>query len=80
MEIIQVGAYTLSCKFKAQLCNFECHISCVYAPNSKAERRSVWEELADVKGLMNGPWVVFGDFNVCRFYSGKRTAVGEIPQ
>jgi len=71
-EIMQVGAYTLSCKFKAQTSNFECHITGVYAPNSKVERRFVWEELADIRGLMDGPWAVCGDFNVCRFPSEKK--------
>ncbi|KAM3252928.1 hypothetical protein P3L10_006998 [Capsicum annuum] len=71
-EILQVGAYTLSCKFKAQFCNFECHITGVYAPSSKVERRLVWEELADVRGLFDGPWAICGDFNVCRFPSEKR--------
>ncbi|KAG5598653.1 hypothetical protein H5410_030023 [Solanum commersonii] len=71
-ETLQVGAYTLSCKFRAQLSNFECHITSVYAPNSQVERRLVWEELADVRGLMDGPWAICGDFNVCRFPSEKR--------
>ena len=71
-EIMQVGAYTLSCKLKAQTNNFECHITGVYAPNNKVERRVVQEELADVRGLMDGPWAVCGDFNVCRFSSEKK--------
>ena len=41
-------------------------------PNSKVERRVVWEELADVRGLMDGPWAVCGDFSVGRFPSVKK--------
>lgn len=36
------------------------------------ERRLLWEELADVRGLMDGTWAVSGDFNICRFPSGKK--------
>lgn len=35
----------------------------------------VCEELANVKGLMEGYWIIFGDFNVCRFHSEKRGCV-----
>ncbi|KAG5609590.1 hypothetical protein H5410_020871 [Solanum commersonii] len=59
-EILQIGAYTLSCNFKAQLCDFECLDWCLCSYNSKLERRSVCEELADVKGLMEGHWVICG--------------------
>lgn len=51
---------------------FECHITSVYAPKSQVETRLVWEELADVRGLMDGPWAICGDFNVCKFPSEKR--------
>lgn len=61
----------MSCKFRARLSNFEYHITSLYAPNSQMERRLVWEELADVRGLMDGPWAICGDFNICRFPSEK---------
>ncbi|KAG5578792.1 hypothetical protein H5410_049419 [Solanum commersonii] len=31
---------------------------------SKLERRLVWEELVHVRGLMEGPWDICGDFNL----------------
>ncbi|KAF3659001.1 hypothetical protein FXO38_12893 [Capsicum annuum] len=37
---------------------------CVYAPNNREEREEEWWELAAVRCLFNGPWVVTGDFNV----------------
>ncbi|XP_070016488.1 uncharacterized protein LOC142182619 [Nicotiana tabacum] len=44
----------------------------VYAPNCRIERKIVWREIGAVKGLMEGPWAVCGDFNVTRYPSEKR--------
>ncbi|XP_059284835.1 uncharacterized protein LOC132038130 [Lycium ferocissimum] len=74
-EILEVGTYTLTCKFEAQLQNFSCHITGVYAPNNCIERRLVWEEIGSVRGLMEGPWAVCGDFHATRFISEKRNCV-----
>lgn len=63
-EILQVRAYTLSCNFKAKLSDSEHHITGVCAPNSKLERRLVREELVHVRGLMEGPWDICGDFKI----------------
>lgn len=32
----------------------------------------MWDEIGSVRGLMEGPWAVCGDFNVTRFSSEKR--------
>ncbi|XP_075112012.1 uncharacterized protein LOC142182049 [Nicotiana tabacum] len=71
-EVLQTGAYTLTCKFEALLQNFQCHITGVYAPNCRIERKIVWREIGAVRGLMEGPWAVCGDFNVTRYPSEKR--------
>nr|XP_033515727.1 exodeoxyribonuclease-like [Nicotiana tomentosiformis] len=71
-EMLQIGAYTLTCKFEALLQNFHCLITGVYAPNCRIERRIVWREIGAVRGLMEGPWVVCGDFNVTKYPSKKR--------
>ncbi|XP_070017166.1 uncharacterized protein [Nicotiana sylvestris] len=71
-EVLQTGAYTLTCKFEALLQNFQCHITRVYAPNCRIERKKVWSEIGAVRGLMEGPWAVCGDFNVTRYPSEKR--------
>ncbi|XP_070040904.1 uncharacterized protein [Nicotiana tomentosiformis] len=44
----------------------------VYAPNCRIERRTIWREIGAVRGLMEGPWAVCGDFNVTRYPSEKR--------
>ncbi|KAJ6719965.1 RETROTRANSPOSON UNCLASSIFIED-LIKE PROTEIN [Salix purpurea] len=38
-------------------------ISFVYAKNLRSERRILWDELCEVASLLDGPWVVGGDFN-----------------
>lgn len=38
---VEIGAYTLTCKFEAIPQNFNCHITGVYAPNNYVERRLV---------------------------------------
>ncbi|WMV41830.1 hypothetical protein MTR67_035215 [Solanum verrucosum] len=71
-EVLEIGDYTLTCKFEAQFQSFSCHLTGVYAPNCYIERRKVWEEIADVRGLMEGPWAICGDFNTIRYVSEKR--------
>lgn len=71
-EILETGTYTLTCKFEAQLQDFACNITGVYAPNYYIEKGEVWEEIRAVRGLMEGPWAVCGDFNVTRYTSEKR--------
>ncbi|KAF3652347.1 hypothetical protein FXO37_17559 [Capsicum annuum] len=51
-EVLQIGAYSLTCRFDSILHDFSCHISSIYAPNGKKERRLVWDELGVVRGLV----------------------------
>ncbi|KAG5593622.1 hypothetical protein H5410_034854 [Solanum commersonii] len=55
-------------------------ISLVYAANGKIERRLAWDELGTVRGLIEGPWVICGDFNVIRFHFKKGTATEGLQQ
>ncbi|KAF3663131.1 hypothetical protein FXO37_12150 [Capsicum annuum] len=54
------------------LITFDVKFKRVYAPNCKVERREVRDELGAVKGILEGPWAVCGDLNVCRFSTEKR--------
>lgn len=54
-EILQSGVHTLTCSFEALLQDVNYHISSVYVPNCKVEKREVWDELGAVRGLMEGP-------------------------
>lgn len=67
----QIGSYTLTCKFEALFQDFECHLTEVYAPNYRHERKNAKEEIGAVRGLMGGPWAICGDFNITRFPSEK---------
>ncbi|XLU95220.1 hypothetical protein S245_009572 [Arachis hypogaea] len=45
----------------------------VYAPNTVRERRSLWEELLNMKNSVNLSVVAFGDFNEVT-HSGERSS------
>ncbi|WMV13881.1 hypothetical protein MTR67_007266 [Solanum verrucosum] len=74
-EVLEIGTYTLTCKFESQVQDFSCHITGVYAPNCYVERRLVWEEIGSIRGLIEGPWAVCGDFNEARYVSEKRNCI-----
>ncbi|KAF9688547.1 hypothetical protein SADUNF_Sadunf02G0208300 [Salix dunnii] len=38
-------------------------ISFVYAKNLRSERKILWDELCEIASILDGPWVVGGDFN-----------------
>ncbi|CAN4109981.1 unnamed protein product [Withania somnifera] len=78
-EIMEIGSYTLTCKFEALLQDYKCHITGVYAPNCRIEREHTWEEIGAVRGLFEGPWAVCGDFNVTRLPSEKKNCRRRTP-
>lgn len=43
--------------------NFPCIILNVYAPNDMVARRSLWEEIMDLKARFTDSWCMGGDFN-----------------
>ncbi|XP_010252447.1 PREDICTED: uncharacterized protein LOC104594028 [Nelumbo nucifera] len=62
-----IGKYSVSLNFKQQEDGFVWVLTNVYGPNDNRERKELWEELADIRGLWDGPWCVGGEFNVIRF-------------
>ena len=40
-----------------------CWITFVYGLNIIADRRPLWQELMQLRGSFQGPWLVIGDFN-----------------
>lgn len=38
-------------------------LTLVYAPNELTERCLLWEKLVHLKQLVQGPWLIMGDFN-----------------
>jgi hypothetical protein len=65
------GYYSLSCKFRNVLDQFEWSFIGVYGPNLDSERCFLWEELAGLQSWWEVPWCIGGDFNVVRFPNEK---------
>uniref|UniRef100_A0A2N9HE33 Uncharacterized protein n=1 Tax=Fagus sylvatica TaxID=28930 RepID=A0A2N9HE33_FAGSY len=65
------GYYSLSCKFRNVLDQFEWSFSGVYGPNLDSDRGLLWEELAGLVSWWDAPCCIGGDFNVVRFPSEK---------
>ncbi|KAG5611856.1 hypothetical protein H5410_023137 [Solanum commersonii] len=70
---------SLHSKFQMLTCRFEgieqeltWHLSAIYADCDRGERRELWWELAAIRSLFEGPWVICGDFNITR-YPEERT-------
>lgn len=65
--MLEVGTYSIICKFESQLQNFKCHTTNVYVPNCYKERRLVCEELGSMKGLLEGSWAICGSLTSQHF-------------
>lgn len=65
-----VGVFSVSIQIEESAGN--CWwLSSIYGPCKHRDRRSFWEELADLYGLCGDNWCLGGDFNVVRFNSEK---------
>ena len=64
---VEVGNFSVSCRFKNCEDDFCWLFSGVYGPSLMKEREDFWAELGAVRGLWSDPWCVAGDFNVVRF-------------
>ncbi|RVX11490.1 hypothetical protein CK203_015858 [Vitis vinifera] len=67
LEEMEVGNYSISCRFKNVEDGFCWVFSGVYGPSVKVEKEEFLSELGAIKGLWNDPWCVAGDFNMIRF-------------
>jgi len=65
------GSYSISCMLESIQEEFRWCFSGIYGPHTDSEREEMWHEIAGVRGLWDGHWVLGGDFNVCRFESEK---------
>lgn len=39
------------------------HLTFVYAANAHSDRVSLWNDICNIENIINGPWIVLGDFN-----------------
>ena len=69
---MEVGLFSISCRFKNCEDGFRWIFSGVYGPTMKRNRELLWEELGDIRGLWNDPWCIGGDFNMIRFPNERR--------
>ena len=68
---MEVGLFSISCRFKSCEDGFLWIFTGVYGPNMKRYRELFWEELGAIQGLWSDPWSIGGDFNVIRFPSER---------
>ena len=61
---MEVGQFSISCRFRNVEDGFVWMFTRVYGPFSREERGWLWEELGAIRGLWNDPWCLGGDFNV----------------
>ncbi|XP_077228478.1 uncharacterized protein LOC143861435 [Tasmannia lanceolata] len=47
------------------------HLTTVYGRNYGGDRKVLWEDLELVNAVIQGPWIVLGDFNVIRSYDER---------
>ena len=69
---MEVGLFSISCRFKNCEDGFRWIFSRVYGPTMKRNKELLWEELGDIQGLWNDPWCIGGDFNMIRFPNERR--------
>ncbi|RVW32495.1 hypothetical protein CK203_081231 [Vitis vinifera] len=69
---MEVGLFSISCRFKNCEDGFVWIFSGVYGPTMKRFREFFWEELGAIRGLWNDPWCIGGDFNMIRFPDERR--------
>ena len=74
---MEVGKYSVSCRFKNCEDGFCWIFTGVYGPTVKLEREDFLSELGAIRGLWNEPWCVAGDFNMIRF-PFERSRVGRL--
>ena len=74
LELIgmEVGLFSISCRFKNCEDGFSWIFSRVYGPTLKRYRELFWEELGAICGLWSDPWCIGGDFNMIRFPNESR--------
>ena len=71
MVEMEVGKYSVSCRFKNCEDGFCWIFLGVYGPTVKVEREDFLSELGAIRGLWNELWCVAGDFNMIRFPSER---------
>ncbi|XP_070019439.1 uncharacterized protein [Nicotiana sylvestris] len=56
-------AQLIHCFIEDRQSQFNCELTYVYGYNTTAGRKPLWDQLRNIKGSINGPWILLGDFN-----------------
>lgn len=72
---IQVGTFSISCMMESLQEDFKWCFTGIYGPHTSPKREELWHEIAGIRGIWDSPWVLGGDFNVCRFESERLNCV-----
>lgn len=64
---MEVGEFTISCRFKNCEYHFVWIFTRMYGPTLGSKKEDFWGELGAIKGLWADPWCVGGDFSIVRF-------------
>ena len=64
---LEVGQFSVSCRFRNVEDGFVWMFTGVYGPFSREERECLWEELGAIRGIWEDPWCLGGDFNIILF-------------
>ena len=67
MMEMEVGKFSVSCRFKNCKDDFCWIFSGVYGPTVKRAREDFLSKVGAIRGLWNEPWCVVGDFNMIIF-------------
>jgi len=72
---VEMGQHSITYEFVSTQNSFTWYLTGVYAPDSREEKLSCWEEISAVKELCGGPWVACGDFNTIRSMGKEECAI-----
>ncbi|RVW29924.1 RHOMBOID-like protein 10, chloroplastic [Vitis vinifera] len=79
LEILEMemGQFTISCRFRNVEDGKTWIFTGVYGPFSKEDRDTFWGELGAIRGIWDDPWCVGGDFNIT-LNLGERSNQGRL--
>lgn len=67
VEEVVIGIHSISLRCKFINSDFTWMFTGVYGPPNPLDRKDLWRELEEIRGLWQLPWVLGGDFNEIRF-------------
>lgn len=76
MEDSLLGAFSVSLRFRNVSDNFVWIFTSVYGATDPKDYAKFWQEIQDVRLLMEGPWLLGGDWNTVLYQSERNKAGG----